>query len=414
MTVNFKDTVDVGGFRIQNLADPATAQEAATRKYVLDQIAGIGATYTDEQARDAVAGMLVAGNNIDITYVDDAGNPGTITIDVEALTSADIGDFNTAARAAISVTDTATLDLSYNSTTGALSGAVLDSPTLGGASLAQVRDHSLTTGSRLATSSTTLAATDRLLGRDTAAGGATEELTVGGGIEFTGTGGIRTSAFTGDVTKTAGGTATTIANDVVTNAKLANAPANTFKGNNTGSLGDPVDMTVAQAKALLALAAADISDFSTAADARVAAVVTGGFVSGLAGVDADTLGGSTKAQVVSDAIAGVVDTAPSTLDTLNELAAALGDDPNFATTISNALALRVQSYAANVGDGTATTYTITHNLNTRDVVVQIYENGDDYEQVWATVKRATVNTVTVTFGTAPTAAQYRVVVQGRA
>lgn len=36
--------------------------------------------------------------------------------------------------------------------------------------------------------------------------------------------------------------------------------------------------------------------------------------------------------------AALVDSAPSTLDTLNELAAALGDDPNFATTVTNALA----------------------------------------------------------------------------
>lgn len=41
----------------------------------------------------------------------------------------------------------------------------------------------------------------------------------------------------------------------------------------------------------------------------------------------------TAAQVAS-AIAALVDSAPSTLDTLNELAAALGDDPNFATTIA--------------------------------------------------------------------------------
>jgi hypothetical protein len=33
-------------------------------------------------------------------------------------------------------------------------------------------------------------------------------------------------------------------------------------------------------------------------------------------------------------VASIVDTAPTTLDTLNELAAALGDDPNFATTVS--------------------------------------------------------------------------------
>ena len=38
------------------------------------------------------------------------------------------------------------------------------------------------------------------------------------------------------------------------------------------------------------------------------------------------------------AIANLVDTAPATLDTLNELAAALGDDANFSTTITNQIA----------------------------------------------------------------------------
>jgi hypothetical protein len=64
-------------------------------------------------------------------------------------------------------------------------------------------------------------ATDRLLGRDTASTGNVETLTVGGGVEFTGSGGIQTSAFTGDVTKAAGGTATTIANGAVTMAKIS-------------------------------------------------------------------------------------------------------------------------------------------------------------------------------------------------
>lgn len=62
--------------------------------------------------------------------------------------------------------------------------------------------------------------TDRLLGRDTAGTGAAENISVTGGIEFTGSQSIRTTAFTGDVTKTAGGTALTIANDAVTYAKM--------------------------------------------------------------------------------------------------------------------------------------------------------------------------------------------------
>ena len=48
-------------------------------------------------------------------------------------------------------------------------------------------------------------------------------------------------------------------------------------------------------------------------------------------------GYQTEAQV-SAKISALVDSAPETLDTLNELAAALGDDPNFATTVTNQIA----------------------------------------------------------------------------
>jgi len=41
------------------------------------------------------------------------------------------------------------------------------------------------------------------------------------------------------------------------------------------------------------------------------------------------------------AVAGIVDSAPGTLDTLNELAAALGDDANYATTTTNAIATKL-------------------------------------------------------------------------
>ena len=68
-------------------------------------------------------------------------------------------------------------------------------------------------------------ATDKILGRDTSGTGVVEELNVGGGVEFTGSGGIQTSAFTGDVTKAAGGTAQTIATSAVTYAKIQDISA---------------------------------------------------------------------------------------------------------------------------------------------------------------------------------------------
>ena len=52
---------------------------------------------------------------------------------------------------------------------------------------------------------------------------------------------------------------------------------------------------------------------------------------------------------VSAAIAALVDAAPGALDTLNELAAALGDDPSFATTVTNGLAGKLGA-ASNLAD----------------------------------------------------------------
>lgn len=55
---------------------------------------------------------------------------------------------------------------------------------------------------------------------------------------------------------------------------------------------------------------------------------------------------------VDTAVSGLVDAAPGALDTLNELAAALGDDANFATTTSTALGYRLRFDAAQTLDAT--------------------------------------------------------------
>jgi len=75
-------------------------------------------------------------------------------------------------------------------------------------------------------------------------------------------------------------------------------------------------------------------------------------------------------------------------------------------------AVVVRKYAANLGDGSATSYTITHNLGTRDVTVALYEVASPYAEVVADVEHTTTNTITVKFSTAPTTDQYRVAVQG--
>jgi hypothetical protein len=59
-------------------------------------------------------------------------------------------------------------------------------------------------------------------------------------------------------------------------------------------------------------------------------------------IDADVFARYTKTEV-DTLINNLIQGAPGALDTLNELAAAMGDDPNFATTITNLLAQKANS-----------------------------------------------------------------------
>ena len=70
-----------------------------------------------------------------------------------------------------------------------------------------------------------------------------------------------------------------------------------------------------------------------------------------------TLGGQSLSQIqtayesyTDTELAALVASAPSTLDTLNELAAALGDDPNFATTVTNSIATKLDSSSYTASD----------------------------------------------------------------
>ena len=54
-----------------------------------------------------------------------------------------------------------------------------------------------------------------------------------------------------------------------------------------------------------------------------------------------TLNGESVEDIVDERVASLVDSAPDTLNTLNELAAALGDDPNFATTIATEIGKKI-------------------------------------------------------------------------
>lgn len=86
----------------------------------------------------------------------------------------------------------------------------------------------------------------------------------------------RMPALTGDVTNSAGSVATTIANNAVSNAKAAQMAAHTYKGNNTGSTANALDLTTAQVKTDLAIAAGDVSGLAAIATSGSASDLTTG------------------------------------------------------------------------------------------------------------------------------------------
>ena len=83
--------------------------------------------------------------------------------------------------------------------------------------------------------------------------------------------------------------------------------------------------------------------------------------------DNDTTVASTA--FVASALAALVDSSPTTLDTLNELAAALGDDPNFATTVTNSIATKLPLSGG----------TLTGNLNFGDNDKAVFGAGSDLQ-----------------------------------
>ena len=118
---------------------------------------------------------------------------------------------------------------------------------------------------------------------------------------------------------------------------------------------------------------------TTDAQGRVTSGTNPTTLSGYGITDADT-----SAQVttkINNAVAALVDASPTTLDTLNELAAALGDDPNFATTTSTALGNRVVKNADIVaGTGTKITYDAKGLVtsSTTPTTLAGYSIGDAY------------------------------------
>lgn len=187
-------------------------------------------------------------------------------------------------------------------------------------------------------------------------------------------------------------------------------PEQTLVGRITG--GDIDALTIAEVRTLLNVEAGATAD-QTASEILTALLTVDGSGSGL---DADTVHGTSGSDLatqtyVDNAVAGLVDSAPGTLDTLNELAASLNDDADFAGTMTTALAGKTGKYTTTIGDTSSTSIAVNHGLNTRDVVVSVRETSG-HAMVIADWTATSTTTVTFNFNTAPGNNEYTVVIVG--
>lgn len=114
---------------------------------------------------------------------------------------------------------------------------------------------------------------------------------------------------------------------------------------------------------------------------------------------------ATAAPAASETTAGIVE-----LLTQAEMDAGTdGTRAATALTIAN-WANRAKRFSVTFGDGAATSYVITHNLNTLDVLTTIREVGGSVRDVIPEVQHTSVNSVTVLFDAAPALNSLRAIV----
>lgn len=190
-------------------------------------------------------------------------------------------------------------------------------------------------------------------------------------------------------------TAGSVPDNGVTNAKLADMATARIKGRVTASTGDPEDLTAAQVKTMLAIGISDVASLQTTLDGKAATSHTH------TATDITDFATAVNTQIVAywDSIAGTdanVDTIREVLDLILANAASIQD--------------QIARYNATIGNGSSTSIAVTHNLNSNDVTVEVYDIGTG-ETVSVGVTRTNVNTVTIEAFPAPATNSLRVVIK---
>jgi hypothetical protein len=203
-------------------------------------------------------------------------------------------------------------------------------------------------------------------------------------------------------------------------------------GSNTSTIADGDTLTITGSGLITATESAGTVTISTTANnyahpTQTAINASGSGATVVDGVTVDTLGHTTAVSTrtltlldlgysgAADAnnyvLPAATDSVVGGVELATTLEATAGTDTSRAITAAGLDAyVADRKFKASIGDGTNTAYSVTHNLNTTDVIVQLYDvsSGDT---VYADVERSGVNAIEVSFGAAPASNDVRVLIQ---
>lgn len=111
-------------------------------------------------------------------------------------------------------------------------------------------------------------------------------------------------------------------------------------------------------------------------------------------------------------ITRIIGGASEEFDTLKEIEEKLKSSDNARDLINNVAKSKAGKVAKDIGDGTATEFTVSHNLNTQDVVITVRENNAPFTQVITDIEVTDANNIKVKFAKAPAQNEYRVIIVG--
>ena len=275
--------------------------------------------------------------NIDSLVADTVDiNAGTIDGVTIGGSSAGTGAFTT-----LTATGTSTL------TTVDINGGAIDGTIIGSSSAAASTFTTATT-----TGLATLATADINGGTIDGAviGGSTPQAITGTVITAnTNFAGALTGNVTGNVTGNITGNVTGDVTGDLTGNVTASSGTSTFNNVTVDGTLDVTGTTIANVTDPVNAQDAATKNYVDTADA-LKLNLSGGTMSGDITMGSNTVTGLAAPSATTDAatkgyvdtsVANLVDSAPGTLDTLNELAAALGDDPDFATTVTDSIATKL-------------------------------------------------------------------------